>query len=66
MRACPSEVSTGVLMSTPMRSVRSPARTVSGHAAVSPSIVMNSRRYMPYPKLRRRHLSGSNEYFNTG
>ena len=52
MLACPSEASAGVLMSTQMRSVRLPARAVSGHAAVSPSIV-NSRRYMPYPSAQR-------------
>jgi hypothetical protein len=35
-------------------------------AAAPPSRVMNSRRCMSVPKLRRRHLSGSNEYFDRG
>ena len=47
MRACPSEASAGVLMSTPMRSVRSPARAVSGHATAElPTNEMKSRRLM--------------------
>jgi hypothetical protein len=33
---------------------------------VPPRNVMNSRRRIAAPKLRRRHLSGSNEYFNRG
>jgi len=43
------------------------ARAVSGHvAAAPPKSVMNSRRAMPYPKLRRRHITGSNEHFDRG
>ena len=43
------------------------ARAASGHAAAAPPrSVMNSRRCMSAPKLRRRHLSGSNEYFDRG
>jgi hypothetical protein len=43
------------------------AMVASGQvAAAPPSSVMNSRRCMSYPKLRRRHLSGSNEYFERG
>jgi hypothetical protein len=37
-----------------------------GHAAAPPRSVMNSRRRMLAPKLRRRHLSGSNEHFDRG
>ena len=42
------------------------ALAASGHAAAPPRSVMNSRRLMSAPKLRRRHLSGSNEYFDRG
>ena len=39
----------------------------SGHTtAAPPKSVMNLRRFMSDPKLRRRHLSGSNEYFDRG
>src|SRR5450759_5144282 len=39
------------------------AHAESGHeAAAPPRSVMNSRRRMSDPKLRRQHLSGSNEY----
>ena len=34
--------------------------------ATPPRSVMNSRRRMSDPKLRRRHVSGSNEYFDRG
>jgi hypothetical protein len=41
------------------------AGTSSGHAAAAPpTIVMNSRRFMSFPKLGRRHLSAQGEYFN--
>jgi hypothetical protein len=44
---------------------RSPARAMSGHvAAAPPRSVMNSRRLIFAPKLRRQHPVGSNEYFN--
>jgi hypothetical protein len=43
------------------------ARAVSGHAtAAPPKSVMNSRRCMSAPKLRRQHCIGSNEYFDRG
>src|SRR5450432_2218846 len=42
------------------------AMAASGHVAAAPASVMNSRRRMCPPKLRRRHLSGSNEYFDRG
>src|SRR5450759_2193428 len=42
------------------------ARAASGHATAPLISVMNSRRLMSDPKLRRRHLSGSNEYFDRG
>src|SRR5450759_5257975 len=37
-----------------------------GHTTRPPNSVMKSRRGMSDPKLRRRHLSGSNEYFDRG
>jgi hypothetical protein len=41
------------------------ARAASGHAAVQPpSSVMNSRRCMSSPKLRRWHPNASNQYFD--
>jgi hypothetical protein len=43
------------------------ARVVSGHAtAAPPKSVMNSRRCMSAPKLRRQHCIGSKEYFDRG
>ena len=44
------------------------ARAPSGHApaAAPPRSVMNLRRWISDPKLRRRHLSGSNEHFDRG
>ena len=43
------------------------AGAASGHAtAAPPKSVMNSRRLMSVPKLRRRYLSGSIEYFDRG
>ena len=43
------------------------ARAANGQAAAVPPIsVMNSRRFMSDPKLRKLHLSGSNEYFDRG
>src|SRR5450759_925086 len=59
----------GALSMMPMRGTFTGccARTASGHpAAAPPKSVMNSRRLMSDPKLRRRHLSGSNEYFDRG
>ena len=54
------------LDSTPIRRIPSPccARAISGHAAAPPISVMNSRRCKSDPKLRRMHLSASNEYFD--
>ena len=52
-----------------MRRIRSAccARAASGHvAAAPPRSEMNARRFMSAPKLRRQHLSGSNEYFDRG
>jgi hypothetical protein len=47
--------------------VRCCARAASGHtAAAPPRSVMNSRRFMPVPKLRKQHCIGSNEYFDRG
>ena len=69
MRACASAIVCGMLISTPMRRTRSAccARAASGHAAAAPPrSVMNSRRRMSAPKLRRQHLIGSNEYFDRG
>ena len=43
------------------------ARAASGHAAAAPPRTpRNSRRLMSAPRLRRRHRSGSNEYFDRG
>ena len=43
------------------------ACTASGQAtAAPPRSVMNSRRLMFAPNLRRQHLIGSNEYFDRG
>src|SRR5476651_2652088 len=40
---------------------------VSGHAATAPPrSVMNSRRRISAPELRRQHCIGSNEYFDRG
>jgi hypothetical protein len=53
---------------TPTRLIPSGcARAASGHAtAALPTSVMNSRRRMCAPKLRRQHLNGSNEHFDRG
>jgi hypothetical protein len=40
------------------------ARAAIGHAAAPPSSVMNARRCMSSPKVRRRHPNASNEYFD--
>src|SRR6202048_5006816 len=43
------------------------ARAPNGHVAAAPlRSVMNSRRRISAPKLRRPHCTGSNEYFDRG
>ena len=43
------------------------ARAASGHATTAlPRSVMNSRRCMSDPKLKRQYLIGSNEHFDRG
>jgi hypothetical protein len=43
------------------------ARAPNGHVAAAPlRSVMNSRRRISAPKLRRQHCIGSNEYFDRG
>jgi hypothetical protein len=42
-------------------------RAGNGHVTAAPPIsVMNSRRFISDPKLRRQHCIGSNEYFDRG
>ncbi len=68
---CPSGSLSASTISTPIRLTRSGccARATSGHAsaaAAPPRSVMNSRRFMSDPRLRRQHLIGSTEYFDRG
>src|SRR5450759_323006 len=66
-RACPCRSSAARLISTPMRRIRSGccAREASGHVAAAPPIsVMNSRRLMSAPNLRRRHSIGLYDYID--
>jgi hypothetical protein len=51
----------------PIVKLRLCAIAASGHAAVAPPrSVMNSRRFMSAPKLRRQDCIGSNDYFSSG
>ena len=68
-RACTSGSPAAPPKSTPMRRIRSVccARAASGHVAAAPATsVMNSRRLIAAPGLRRRHRIGSNECFDRG
>ena len=69
MRALICGSASATFISTPRRRMgpRCCARAASGHAATAPPIsVMNSRRFMPVPKLGRRYRIGSRGHFDRG